>query len=68
MACLLLLEKVCWYLLLNKIISTMMEKDAIAVLHAAALSDTTVKRRSDEMGANIEEQLSEVSQKTSFSL
>ena len=46
----------------------MMEKDPIAILQAVALIDTTVKQGSDEMGANIEEQLSEVSQKASFSL
>lgn len=45
-----------------------MEKDPAPVLQAVPLSDTTVKRRIDEMGANIEEQLCEVLQKTSFSL
>ena len=52
----------------KKIISTVMEKDPAPVLQAIPLSDTTVKRRIDEMGANIEEQLCEVLQKTFFSI
>ena len=48
----------------KEIISTVMEKDSAPVLQAIPLSDTTVKRRIDEMGANIEEQLCEVLQKT----
>ena len=47
----------------KEIISTVMEKDSAPVLQAIPLSDTTVKRRIDEMGANIEEQLCEVLQK-----
>ena len=52
----------------KEIISTVMEKDPAPVLQAIPLSDTTVKRRIDEMGANIEEQLCEVLQKTFFSI
>ena len=39
----------------KEIISTVMEKDPAPVLQAIPLSDTIVKRRIDEMGANIEE-------------
>ena len=51
---------------IKEIISIVMEKDPAPVLQAIPLSDTTVKRRIDEMGANIEEQLCEVLQKTFF--
>ena len=49
----------------KEIISTVMEKDPAPALQAIPLSDTTVKRR---IGANIEEQLCEVLQKTFFSI
>ena len=39
---------------IKEVISTVMEKDPTPVLQVVPLSDTTVKRRIDEMGANIE--------------
>ena len=45
-----------------------MEKDPALVLQAVPLSDTAVKPRIDKTVANIEEQLCEALQKTSFSL
>ena len=53
---------------IKEVISTVMEKDPTPVLQAVPLSDSTVKRRIDEMGANIEEKLCEVLRKTTFSL
>ena len=41
----------------KEIISTVMEKDPTPVLRAVPLSDTTVTRRINEMGTNIEDQL-----------
>ena len=52
----------------KEIISIVMEKDPAPVLQAIPLSDHTVKQRIDKMGANIEEQLCEVLQKTFFSI
>ena len=45
-----------------------MERDPESVLRTVPLSDTTVKRRIDEMGTNIEDQLCEILRNTSFSL
>ena len=53
---------------LKEIISTVMERDPAPVLRTVPLSDTTVKRRIDEMGTNIEDQLCEILRNTSFSL
>ena len=53
---------------LKEIISTVMERDPAPVLQTVPLSGTTVKRRIDEMGTNIEDQLCEILQNTSFSL
>ena len=44
----------------KEIISTVMERDPAPILRTVPLSDTTVKRRIDEMGTNIEDQLSEI--------
>ena len=52
----------------KEIISTVMEKDPTPVLRAVPLSDTTVTRRINEMGTNIEDQLCEILRNTSFSL
>ena len=40
-------------------ISTLMERDLASVLQTDLLSDTLLKRRIDEMGTNIEDQLCE---------
>ena len=42
--------------------------DPALVLRAVPLSDTTVKRRINEMGANIEDQLCEILRSTFFTL
>ena len=52
----------------KEIISTVIEKDPTPVLRAVPLSDTTVTRRINEMGTNIEDQLCEILRNTSFSL
>ena len=53
---------------MKKIFSTVMERDPAHVPRTVPLSDTTVKRRIDEMGSNIEDQLCEILRNISFSL
>ena len=52
----------------KEIISTVMERDPTPVLRTLPLSETTVKRRIDKMGTNIEDQLGEIFRNISFSL
>ena len=53
---------------MKEVISTVMERDPAPVPRTVPLSDNTVKRRSDEMGSNIEDQHCEILRNTSFSL
>ena len=53
---------------MKEIISIVTEKDPALVLRTVPLSDTTVKRRINEMGANIEDQLCEILRSTFFTL
>ena len=53
---------------MKEIISAVMERDPAPVLRTVPLNDTTVKRRTDEMDTNIENQLCEILRNISFSL